>query len=163
METSKDEILKVYGADRNGVSYPLAFSFTETVNEKLNEIQEIPSVLVCLIQVTKSLFDKNKQGISAFDQISGIVKKIEVSNSSSGIYSKSLFTTFDSELVCHGTIDQALSRTEVLKDFLLKRSAKPSRGANVINAFNSALSVLDEKFSQFFHDSQKVEKQRYSK
>lgn len=157
----------LFGLGVNGKSFPMAFSFSDLIEEKFSSVDSIPSVLVGLIQASETLKEQvnwandslNKQSTS-LKSIMKIMSNINAENNKNGIYKDVQIYSFnDSSINKHGGSDLISNNINSIESSIL-RNIK-DEDASLVNAFSKLLVNIDNQYSTFF--SQRSISKRTSK
>ena len=150
---------KLFNLDKNKLSFPNKFSFTDHITNKITKIESNPTILAILINTSSYLLEDNsfiendKQ--TNLDSIISIIIKIILDNQSSKIYENINIYLFNQnfEFICN---KNTFSHDYLEKE--IKQRIKKFKGSNIINTFNDLLVHIDSEYFNYFKSNSRISK-----
>lgn len=150
---------KLFNLDKNKLSFPNKFSFSDHITNKISKLESNPTILAILINTSSYLLDDNtfiendKQ--TNLDSIISIIVKIILDNKTNKVYESINIYLFNQnfEFICNkNTFSQEFLEKEI------KQRIKKFKGSNIINAFNDLLVHIDSEYFNYFKSNSRISK-----
>ncbi len=163
----KDQYNDLFELNHKGSNFPIAYSFTNLIKNKISHLNRNPYVLVIMLNTGAYLNNKNQKTFannelnsanSILSSLLLLIERIINDNKSNKVYDHILIYGFDSScylISTQGDFNKDKVFSQIRKE--LERVALSSE-TNIVNSLNSLLLSLDGQYNNFFNKQLRTSK-----